>query len=153
MHTLFACIRAQPALAGIPNPPQRNIRIFNDTGSEIQSLHLSDLQAIGLDPWNPQFMGYCGPQQLLFPQGRSATVPKFVIEIKILGRTRRATGITNRVDPYCCRSGCFWGAASVWSRNAASSVFRHGEEDVRGADEDVRLQDNARPLISLYLYS
>jgi len=72
-------------LAGIRNPPELNTSICNDTGSEFQSLHLGDLQAIGLDPANPQFGGHVGVVRLNLAQGQIAWAPMVFIDMKILG--------------------------------------------------------------------
>jgi len=85
MHTITAFIRALPALAGIPNPPEISISLCNDTGSTSQSLHLADLQAIGLDPVYPLFGEFCGWMTSQLAQGCTAQAPKFILEMRVMG--------------------------------------------------------------------
>lgn len=69
-YRITARIRARPVPAGIPNPPEVDIDIYNDTESSIQSLHNADLKAIGQDPLNFQFGGFAGCVNLGIPRTR-----------------------------------------------------------------------------------
>ncbi|KAI5865345.1 hypothetical protein GGS23DRAFT_558795 [Durotheca rogersii] len=84
MHKMVASIRVPPSYAGVQNPPETTIEICNDTGSNIQSVHRGDLQAIGADPANPQFTIPTNRVDVKLAQGQSTTSMLLRIQMRLL---------------------------------------------------------------------